>query len=443
VQNPVKDVLRTGATIGLANHTILISRTGTETPVGDSAAPIRNTDGSLSGVVLVFRDVTDQRIAHRLQAHLAAIVEFSGDVILTKDLNGIVQSWNASAERLFGYRAEEIIGKPITTIFPTDRLNEENYILERLRQGQPVERLETIRVAKNGTLIPVSVSVSPLKDAEGRLVGASKIIHNITELVAAREALRQANERLSHQNDHLENIVQERTARLNGMVSDLEAFSYSIVHDMRAPLRAMQSFAELLAEECGPLTPVAQDFISRIQSSAVRLDRLLQDGLSYTRIMGAEFPLKPTDVRTLAHEIINNHPPLQSPNAEILVDDDLPLVLANEAGLTQCISNLLFNAVKFVSPGVKPNVRVRAQLSAHRVRLIFSDNGIGIAKGSQHKIFQMFQRLHSKYEGTGIGLAIVKRAAERMGGNVGVESEPGKGSNFWLELRSAAATQPS
>ncbi|MGH7972970.1 MAG: PAS domain-containing protein, partial [Limisphaerales bacterium] len=143
----------------------------------------------MAGVVLVFRDVTEQRRAHEASVRLAAVIEHSGEVIVTKNLDGIIQTWNASGERLFGYRAEEIIGKSVTILFPPERLKEEDHILGNLRQGKTVERLETIRVAKDGRRIPVAVSVSPLRNSEGELTGASKVIHDITDLVAAREAL--------------------------------------------------------------------------------------------------------------------------------------------------------------------------------------------------------------------------------------------------------------
>src|ERR1051325_2617493 len=188
-ENPVNRALREGAVVGLANHTLLIARDGREIPIDDSAAPIRQGDGPVLGVALVFRDVTEQRSAQRAQARLAAIVEFSGDAIITKNLDSIIQTWNVGAQQLLGYTAEEAIGKPVTIIFPEDRLNEEDAIVERLRRGQAVERFETIRVAKNGRRIPVSVSISPLKDSEGDVIGASKIIHDVSAIVSAREAL--------------------------------------------------------------------------------------------------------------------------------------------------------------------------------------------------------------------------------------------------------------
>jgi PAS domain S-box-containing protein len=193
-ENPVDKVLSVGKTVGLANHTILIARDGTEVPIDDSAAPIRSVDGATFGVVMVFRDVAEQRTTQLTRARLAAIVEFSGDAIITKNLDGIVQTWNASAERILGYTAAEMIGQPITRVIPPERLDEETQILARLRSGLPYERLETIRVAKDGRPINVSVSVSPLKDRDGHIIGASKIMHDITDIVTAREALQNERE---------------------------------------------------------------------------------------------------------------------------------------------------------------------------------------------------------------------------------------------------------
>ena len=189
VENPVDKVRRLNRVVGLANHTILISKNGQEIAIDDSGAPIFSPDGALTGIVLVFRDVTEQREAQRASARLAAIVEFSGDAILTKNLDGVLQTWNAGAERLFGYKADEAIGQPVTMLIPSDRLDEEVEILQRIRQGKPYERLETIRVAQDGRPIRVSLCVSPIKDADGRVIGASNVLHDVTELAAAREAL--------------------------------------------------------------------------------------------------------------------------------------------------------------------------------------------------------------------------------------------------------------
>ncbi|HKR84854.1 MAG TPA: PAS domain S-box protein [Terriglobales bacterium] len=203
VENPVEKVRRLNRVVGLANHTMLVSKSGTEIAIDDSGAPMFAPDGSLSGIVLIFRDVTKQRKAQKAIAELAAIVEYSGDAIATKNLDGIIQTWNASAERLFGYKREEIVGKPVTVLIPADRLDEETEILQRIRAGQPSERLETIRLRKDGRPVPVSVCVSPIKDAEGHVIGASKVVHDITALAAAREAVTREREMLAAQKEWL------------------------------------------------------------------------------------------------------------------------------------------------------------------------------------------------------------------------------------------------
>ena len=196
-ENPVERVLAVGSVVGLANHTILVTRDGQEIPIDDSAAPIREGAGPVLGIVLVFRDVREHRSADLARTRLAAIVEYSGDAIITKDLNGIVQTWNASAQRILGYRPEEIVGQSIKLLIPPERMEEETQILKRLREGLPYERVETIRVAKDGRRLNVSISVSPLKNSEGQVIGASKVLHDITEMVAARHALSRERELLA------------------------------------------------------------------------------------------------------------------------------------------------------------------------------------------------------------------------------------------------------
>jgi signal transduction histidine kinase len=240
-------------------------------------------------------------------------------------------------------------------------------------------------------------------------------------------------------NTNLERLVAERTARQQELVNELEHFSYSITHDMRAPLRAMQGFAGLLAEECMEgLSEEHRLYLQRIMTATTRMDQLITDALSYSHAVRTDLQLAPIDPARLLRGMIESYPVFQEPNAHIRIDSNLPAVLANEAGLTQCFSNLLGNAVKFVAPGTVPEVKIRAEGNEGCVRLWFEDNGIGIPEAMKDRVFDMFQRASKEYEGTGIGLALVRKVSERMGGNVGVESEPGRGSRFWLELKRAA-----
>jgi signal transduction histidine kinase/DNA-binding NarL/FixJ family response regulator len=251
----------------------------------------------------------------------------------------------------------------------------------------------------------------------------------------AQQALKESKAKLEEYAQTLELRVAERTARLQETVLELESFSYSISHDMRAPLRAMQSFAQILAEDCGnQVGPEGKDCIRRIVSASNRMDRLIQDVLTYSRVAGTELKLQRVDLQSLLAGILESYPQFHAPQAQIEVVPPLPAVLANEAALTQCLSNLIGNAIKFVAPGVTPQVRIWAERTDPRVRLFIRDNGIGIEKEAHEKIFRIFHQLNRAYEGTGIGLSVVRKAAERMGGSVGVESEPGKGSTFHLEL---------
>jgi signal transduction histidine kinase len=260
----------------------------------------------------------------------------------------------------------------------------------------------------------------------------------LAQRMRSEEALRQAHALLADRAKHLEDLVQERTTELRRNVAELEAFSYSLTHDLRAPLRAMQSFSEMVTQDYGEkLGSEGKDLLARIATAAARMDRLIQDVLACTRISREEITLMRIDPETLIRNVVRERPEWQEPRAEVRIESPLHPVLAHDASLTQCVTNFLDNAVKFVHRGEKPRVRIHTELIEDRVRLWVEDNGIGIDPAARHRLFRMFQKLHGKdqYEGTGIGLAIVQKAVARMGGEVGVESEPGLGSRFWLQLK--------
>jgi len=280
----------------------------------------------------------------------------------------------------------------------------------------------------------------PIRDEHGKVLRWFGTNTDISERMQAEEALADAKKQLEEHARNLERIVAERTAKLRESVDELEAFSYSLSHDMRAPLRAIQGFSQIVLEENrAQLGPPYTDYLKKSISAASRLDRLLQDVLAITRLSRQQVTLEAVDVQQLIDQIIFERPDFQPPYAEITVNRPLLAMRAHEASLTQCITNLVNNAVKFVGPGVKPQVRIRSELLGEKVRLWIEDNGIGIEADAQSKLFQMFNRLHNEqqYEGTGVGLAIVRKAVDRMGGAVGVESQPGKGSRFWVELEAA------
>ena len=234
-------------------------------------------------------------------------------------------------------------------------------------------------------------------------------------------------------------MVTERTGQLRETIKELEGFSYSVSHDMRAPLRAMQTFASYLVEEYGgKLDEQGMDYLHQIMRSAVRLDHLIQDVLSYTRILHTKLPMEPVDLDRLVRDIVETFPNGQPIKPQIEIKGTLPIVMGNEALLAQCVSNLLSNGAKFVSRGTTPQMEVWAEdVENAFVRVWFRDNGVGIAPENHTRIFRLFERIHlvTEYEGTGIGLTIVRKAIERMGAQVGLESALGKGSNFWIQLK--------
>jgi signal transduction histidine kinase/DNA-binding response OmpR family regulator len=258
-------------------------------------------------------------------------------------------------------------------------------------------------------------------------------------IAIALERLRRETELRAAKQD-LEVQVQKRTEKLREAIQEMESFTYSITHDMRAPLRAMQGFAGILLEENRPkLDSESVDRLERIANAAKRLDALIADVLNYSKIVRAETTLGSVDLNRLIGDILRDYPIFQQSRAEIRVSETLPAVIGNEAFLTQVFSNLLGNAIKFVSPGTLPRVEVTSDREGSFVRISVEDNGVGIDPQHQSRIFNLFERLHTsnQYSGTGVGLAIVLKAVQRMGGEVGVQSEPGKGSRFWIRLQAA------
>jgi CheY-like chemotaxis protein len=233
----------------------------------------------------------------------------------------------------------------------------------------------------------------------------------------------------------MEKLVMERTAKLQELIEDLEHFSYTITHDMRAPLRAMRGFAELASLTYGKSKEEAQELLRKISASAERMDALIRDALNYSRSVRQVLPLEDVDTGALVRGMLDSYPELQPSRAHVRVEGELPVVLGNEAGLTQCFSNVLGNAVKFVKGGQIPDVRVWAEEREGWARIWVEDKGIGISRDMLPRVFEMYSRGSNTYEGTGIGLALVRKVAQRMGGRVGVESEEGSGSRFWMELK--------
>ncbi|HEX4342281.1 MAG TPA: PAS domain S-box protein [Verrucomicrobiae bacterium] len=377
---------------------------------------------------------------NQLNRHYAAIVESSDDAIISKNLNGIIQSWNKGAERIFGYTAEEVIGKSVTILIPEGRLDEEPAIIGRIRAGERIDHYETIRKRKDGTLLNISITVSPIKNDAGQIIGASKIGRDITEAKKAAEEIRQAKDALAKANEDLEDRVRIRTASLQEAVAQMEEFSYTVSHDLRGPVRAMQGYALAVLEDAGAaLDERSREYLGRVVRGSKRMDKLIHDVLIYSKLVKNHVNLHHVSLNQLVREIIQQYPEMQSPHAEFIIEKPLASVWAHESSLSQAVSNLLHNAKKFVAPKITPKIEIFTERREANVRLWIKDNGIGIKPEYHSRLFGMFVRANhgDTYEGTGIGLAIVRKTVEKMGGTVGLESDGTSGSSFWIELPSA------
>jgi len=249
-------------------------------------------------------------------------------------------------------------------------------------------------------------------------------------------ARKTAQELMQSEAKRLEVLVQQRTAKLQAAIGELEAFSYSVAHDLRSPLRALSGYARALLEDVA-LSPTGRTYVERIERAATRMDRLTQEVLAYSQLSRSEVQLHSVDLDKLTHELVDEYPDLAAHRAQITIRSPLLPVLGHEPLLAQALANLLRNACKFVREGVTPSVVVRTEEISGEVRIWVEDNGIGIAQEHRNRLFKLFGRIHpdKRFPGTGVGLAIVMKAAERMSGSAGFESEVGAGSRFWLQLQ--------
>jgi PAS domain S-box-containing protein len=556
VQNPIGKVLREGGIIGLANHTALIAKDGRETPIADSAAPIRNASGAITGAVMVFHDVTEGRRSERallqsearltlameaaqmgawewivasnkvtwsptletihgllpgtfagsfeefqdyihpedrervlarirecverredyqveyrnikptgalcwieargklfmdeegnpermtgicmditarkqieeVHARLAAVVEFSDDAIVSKTLSGIVTTWNKGAGRIFGYSAGEMIGQSIARLIPADRQEEERDILRRMRAGEHVEHYETVRVTKDGRLIDVSLTISPLRDAAGTIIGASKIARDITQRKQAEADLRAARD------------AAESANRAK------DEFLAALSHELRTPLTPVLIMAADM-EQAEELPDAVRSNFAMIRRNVELEARMIDDLLDLTRITHGKLALRIEVVDV--HGLIEHALAILRSDAEA---KDLGTVLNIEAvahhangdavRLQQVFWNVLKNAIKFTPPGGR--ITIRSWNEEDRLRVAITDTGLGITPEEMPRIFTAFEQgreaAASRFGGLGLGLSITALLVREHRGRIWAESAGrDQGTTFHLELTVAAA----
>jgi len=507
-----------------------------------------------SCALTVMHDVTERKKAEVAAAQLAAIVEFTEDGIIGKNLEGIVTSWNSGAERIFGYRADEMIGQSILRLLPPDRFDEEAEILKGIKRGESGRHFETVRVRKDGGSIFVSVTVSSIKNAAGEVIGASKIARDITaqkrlaeervklarliehsgDFIAmadlegritflnsgARKMIgydptedpqnllftdyvpskwqdffretvlptvrekglwegemqlknlatgalvdvfrstfvlrdstgkpdsyatvtrditdrKEAEEKINRLNADLEKRVVERTAQLEAANRELEAFSYSVSHDLRSPLRAVDGFSQAVLEDFGPLLPAeGQRQLRTIRASAQRMGHLIDDLLTFSRLSRQPLQRQAVDTNALVRTVIDDLQQQARERSITIRCGSLAQCFGDPALIRQVWVNLLTNAFKYTGKTTDPQVEIGSITEAGETRYFVRDNGIGFDMRYAGKLFGVFQRLHrlEDYEGTGVGLAIVQRVVHRHGGRVWAEAKPNEGALFQFTL---------
>lgn len=375
-----------------------------------------------------------RRSEERSRLLIERVTEYA---ILFLGPDGIVTTWNPGVERLEGYAPAEIIGKSFTLFYPPeDRSAGKPEALLREAALHGIARDEGWRVRKDGSRFWADVTITALRDG-GSLVGFAEIMRDLSERRRSEEDIRKLNVDLTR-------TVEERTRELRETIRELDGFGYTVAHDLRAPLRAMQGYAEIVLEDAADrLEAGERTNLRRIKEAADRMDALVRGLLAYGRLSRTEMRCEPIDLAAVVTEVLAGMSrELGDKKAEVVVEGGIPNVLGHRLTLVQVIANLLSNAVKFVAAGVAPRIRIAAQTRPGWVRLIVEDNGIGLPQEQRERIFGVFERLHltADYPGTGVGLAIVKRGVERMGGRVGVETHEGRGSSFWFELPEGAAS---
>lgn len=388
----------------------IVGFNGTRRLMESHAAPL-HYEGSTVHLAIT-HDVTKRRQAERASVLLSAIVDSSDDAIISKNLDGVITSWNQAAERLFGYSPEEAIGQPVTILIPEDRLEEEIDIQARLRCGERVEHFETVRRRKDGTLFDVSLTISPVRDLRGIVIGASKIARDISRQKRAENELRHANQ-------------------------DLEQFAFSVSHDLHEPLRSIKAYSELLGERCSDkLDEEGRAFVGFVQTAADRMESLTNDLLDYVRIRNLNPSVEESgSAEALARALANLTGAIEESQATI-THGALPAVAMDGTHLCQVFQNLAGNAIKYREASRVPVIHVSCRREGGHWIFSVSDNGIGIKPEYLDRIFGLFERLHprSKYSGTGIGLAICQRIVHRYGGRIWAESKLGEGSTFFFTV---------
>lgn len=395
-----------------------------------NASVYRHESGEVAGVFAAARDVTERSRAEEKIRYLAAIVESSDDAITGKTLEGVITSWNKGAEKMYGYGAGEIIGQSMSGLILPQHHDELSHILQTIKDGRHVDHFETERKRKDGSLISVSLSVSPISDANGKIVGAATVARDITER-------KQAEAQLHKYHEHLEELVQERTGQLETANKELEGFAYSVSHDLRVPLRAIDGFSQqVLKRYADKLDDEGQRYLNVVRDNTKKMSQLIDDILAFSRMGRLGMSTSDIDMDAMAHAVFEELRPSFAGRELTLDIKPLPHCHGDASMLHQVWINLLGNAIKFTRPKALAQIEVTGHTEGAENIFCIKDNGAGFDMQYADKLFGVFQRLHgvAEFEGTGIGLAIVKRIITRHGGRVWAQGKVDEGTTFFFAL---------
>ncbi|MEP6595072.1 MAG: PAS domain S-box protein [Ginsengibacter sp.] len=399
-------------------ETIGKTKNGNKISIALTISPIKDEKGNVAGISKIARDITEQKQAEEKQGMLAAIVSSSDDAIISKTLNGIITSWNYAAQNMFEFTESEAIGKHISIIIPPERIKEETLIIEKIRKGERMDHFETVRVAKSGREINISLTVSPLKNKNGQVIGASKIARNITAKV------------------ELERQRQLYTKELQELNKYKDEFMAMASHELKTPVTVIKATLQLLENKM--LTDVNIDFIHKTLKQVNKLSDLINDLLDVSKTQAGKLKLNYSmfDMNILLKETRDNIQQTTSDHKIIFSENEEKLITnADNYRIEQVIINILTNAIKY-SPDSK-DIIIDTRKNDGKIIVSVKDSGIGIPPEDLENIFSSFYRvpgLASTFSGLGIGLYISSEIIKRHGGEIWAESKEGKGSIFYFSL---------
>jgi PAS domain S-box-containing protein len=421
--------------MGTGLETIGRRKDGVEFPVDISLSPLETESGCL--VISAIRDTTERKKAEEAlqesEERFRSLVQSASSAIVIADEEGNIISWNQGARNIFGYGEEEVLGQPLTTLMPQWYHEDHQRGLERVRatgQGKLLGKtLELYALRKDGSEFPIQISLSSWQSEGG--VFFSGMIHDITERKELESALQSTNQAL-----------EQRVNQLDQANADLERFAYVASHDLQEPLRMVSGFSQMLQEKYqDQLDADAREYIWYLVDAAGRMRNLIQDLLAFSRVQTRGRPLEMVNCEEVLGWVLSNLQAAIEEAQAVVTHDPLPEVMGDATQLMQVFQNLLANAMKFrkLEP---PRVHISVEGSGEEFIFSVTDNGIGIEPEFHQRIFEIFQRLHTRdrYPGTGIGLAICQRIIDRHGGRIWVESEPGQGSTFYFSLPATEVT---